>query len=70
MFLSSQLSTIVSQPALGAELLSQALKLASTDPSSADPQKEPISIETTDASKAAEDVSPSISPPMLPRHFS
>ena len=53
----------MSQPALGVELLSQAFKSASTDPSSADPQKEPISIETTDASKAAEDVSPSISPP-------
>ena len=53
----------MSQPALGAKLLSQAFKSASTDPSSADPQKEPILVETTDASKAAEDVSPSISPP-------
>ena len=53
----------MSQLALGAELLSQAFKSASTDPSSTDPQKEPILVETTDASKVAEDVSPSISPP-------
>ena len=38
-------------------------KLAPTKPSSADPQKEPILVETTDASKIAEDESPSISPP-------
>jgi len=62
MFLSSQLSTIVSQLALGVKLLSQAFKSASTDPSSPDPQKETISVETTNASKAAEDASP-ISPP-------
>ena len=59
----------MSQPALGAELLSQAFKSASTDPSSADPQKEPILVETTDASKAAEDVSPSISPPDAAKSF-
>ena len=55
---------------LGVELLSQAFKSASTEPSSANPQKEPILVETTDASKTAEDVSPSISPPVLPRYFS
>jgi len=60
MFLSSQLSTIVSQPTLGAELLSQAFKSTSTDPLLADSQKESISVETTNASKAAEDVSLSI----------
>ena len=49
--------------ALGAELLSQAFKSASTEPSSADPQKEPILVEITNASKTLEDVSPSISPP-------
>ena len=53
----------MSQPALGAELLSQAFKSASTEPSSVDPQKESISVETTEASKIAEDVSPSISLP-------
>jgi len=59
----------VSQLALGAELLSQAFKSASTDPSSADPQKEPISVETTDASNTTEDVSPSISPPDAAKSF-
>jgi len=49
--------------------LSQAFKLASTRPSSANPQKEPISVETTDASKIAEDVSPSISPPDAAKVF-
>ena len=69
MFLSSQLSTIVSQPTLGAELLFQGFKSASTYPLSADPQKEPISVETTDASKAAKDLSPSISPPDAAKAF-
>ena len=59
----------MSQPALGVELLSQAFKSASTDPSSAYPQKEPILVETTDASKAAKDVSPSISPPDAAKAF-
>ena len=36
--------------------------IVTTDPSSADPQKEPILVETTDASKTAEDVRLSISP--------
>jgi len=53
----------VSQPTLGVELLSQAFKSVSTDPSSAYPQKELILVETTNASKAVKDVSPSISPP-------
>ena len=53
----------MSQPALGVELLSHAFKSASSDPSSVDPQNESISVETTDVFKAAEDVSPSISPP-------
>ena len=53
----------MSQPALGVELLSQVFKSSSTKPSLADPQKEPILVETTEVSKTAEDVSPSISPP-------
>ena len=40
--------TIASQSALGAELLSQALKSASANLSSAYPPKEPITIEATD----------------------
>ena len=60
----------MSQPALGAELLSRAFKSASTEPSSADPQKGPILVETPDASKVAEDVSPSISPPDAAKAFS
>ena len=44
-------------------------KSASTKPSSVDPQKEPILVETTDASKIAEDVSPSISPPDAAKVF-
>jgi len=40
----------VSQLALGVELLSQAFDLASTEPSLADPRKEPISVEITDTS--------------------
>ena len=60
----------MSQPALGAELLSQAFKSASTEPSLADPQKEPILVEITDASKIAEDISPSISPPDVAKAFS
>ena len=43
---------------------------APTKPSSADPQKEPILVEITDASKTAEDVSPSISPPDAAKAFS
>ena len=61
--LSSQLSTIASQLALGAELLSQAFNSASTKPSSTDPQEEPILVEPTDASKTAEDENPSTSLP-------
>ena len=38
-------------------LLSQVFDLAPTEHSSADPQKEPISVEITDASTAAENVS-------------
>ena len=60
---------MASQSTLGTELLSQAFKSAPTKPSSADPQKEPISVETIDASKAAEDVSPSISPPDAAKVF-
>jgi len=41
----------------------------SIEPSSVDPQKEPILVETTDASKAVEDVSPSISPPDVAKVF-
>ena len=64
MILSLQLSTIASQPALGVELLSQAFKSASTKPSSADPQKKPISVETIeDVSKTIEDENPSTSIP-------
>ena len=53
----------MSQHAWGAELLSQAFKSASTEPSSADPQKEPISVETTDASRMVEDENPPASVP-------
>ena len=53
----------MSQLVLGVELLSQAFKSASTDPSSADPQKEPILDETTNASRMAEDKNP---PTLLP----
>ena len=60
----------MSQPALGVELLSQAFKSSSTKPSSVDPQKELILVETTDVSKTAEDVSPSISPPDVAKVFS
>ena len=53
----SQLSNIASQSALGAALLSQAFDLAPAEPLSADPQKEPISVEITNASTIAENVS-------------
>ena len=53
----SQLLSIASQSALGAELLSQAFDSAPTEPPSADPQKEPISVEITDASTTVENVS-------------
>ena len=43
--------------------MSQAFKSAPTKPSSANPQKEPISIETTDASKTVGEENPS---PSLP----
>ena len=43
--------------------MSQALNSASTKPSSADPQEEPILIEPTDASKTVEDENPSTSIP-------
>ena len=69
MFLFSQLSTIASQSALGTELLSQAFKSAPTKPSSIDPQKEPILVETTDAFKTTEDKSPSIPPPDATKVF-
>ena len=52
----SQLSSIASQSALGAGLLSQALDSTPTKPLSADPQQEPISVELTDASTMAENV--------------
>jgi len=50
----------VSQPALGAELLSQAFDSALAEPPSADPRKEPISVETTDTSITAENMSLSL----------
>ena len=53
----SQLSTIVSQSALGVELLSQAFDSVPTEPSLADSHKEPISVAITDASTSAENVS-------------
>ena len=52
----SQLSSIASQSALGAGLLSQALDSTPTKPLSADPQQEPISVEVTDASTTTENV--------------
>jgi len=57
------LSSIASQSALGAELLSQAFNSASTKPSSANPQKEPILVEPIDASKTVEDENRSTSIP-------
>ena len=53
----SQLSSIASQSVLGAVLLSQVFDSALVEPLSADPQKEPISVEITDASIIAENVS-------------
>ena len=47
----------MSQPALGAELLSQAFDSALAKPPSADPRKEPISVETTNTSITTENVS-------------
>ena len=47
----------MSQPALGAELLSQAFDSASTEPPSTDPRKEPIAVEITDTSTTTENVS-------------
>ena len=47
----------MSQTFLGAELLSQAFDSAPVKPSSADPQKEPILVEVTDASTMAKNVS-------------
>ena len=61
--LSSQLSTIVSQSALGAELLSQAFNSASAKPSLANPQEEPISVKPTDAPRIVEDEDPYTSIP-------
>ena len=52
----SQLSSIASQSASGAGLLSQALDSSPTKPLSADPQQELISVEVTDASTMAENV--------------
>jgi len=57
------LSTIASQSALGAKLLSHAFGSAPTRPSSADLPKEQITIETTDASKIVENENPSTLPP-------
>ena len=53
----SQLSSIASQSALGAVLPFQAFDLAPVEPLLADPQKEQILIEITDASTIAENVS-------------
>ena len=47
----------MSQPTLGVGLLSQAFDSAPTEPPSADPQKEPISVEIAYASITAENVS-------------
>ena len=52
----SQLSSIASQSASGAGLLSQALDSSPTKPLSVDPQQEPISVEVTDASTMVENV--------------
>jgi len=52
------------------ELLSQAFDSALTEPSSADPQKEPILVKITDASKIVEDVSLSVLSSMLVGVFS
>ena len=52
------------------KLLSQAFDSAPTKLSLADPQKEPILVEITDASKTTTDVSPSISPPDAAKAFS
>jgi len=54
---------MASQLALGIELLSQAFKSASTEPPSADPQKEPILVETIGASKTTKDENPPTSLP-------
>ena len=47
--------------------MSQAFKSAPTKPSSTEPQKEPILVETTNASKIVEDENPSI---LLPKEIS
>ena len=52
----SQLSSIASQSALGAGLLSQVFDSTPTNPLSSDPQQEPISVEVTDASTMVENV--------------
>ena len=52
----SQLLSIASQSALGAELLSQALDSTPIEPPSPDSQKERISVGTIDASTIAENV--------------
>ena len=52
----SKLSSIASQSASGAGLLSQALDSSPTKPLSADPQQEPILVEVTDASTTTENV--------------
>jgi len=61
--------TIASQPTQGAELLSQTFKSASTKPSSADAQKEPISVEPNDASNTVEDENSSTSIPNVAKVF-
>ncbi|XP_066323111.1 uncharacterized protein [Miscanthus floridulus] len=57
-----KLSNIASQSALGAALLSQAFDSALVEPLSADPQKEPILVEITDASTIAENILPEETP--------
>jgi len=49
--------------------LSQAFNSSATEPSSADHQEEPILVETANASKMAEDVSPPILSLMLTKYF-
>ena len=58
----SQLSSIASQSASGAGLLSQALDSSPTKPLSANPQQESILVEVTDASTMAENVNFSFTP--------
>ena len=59
-FVLSQLSSIASQPTLGVELLSLAFDSTSTEPPSAGPRKELISVNITDPSTTSENVSLSL----------